>query len=90
MTIKLNNALPPANRNATYYLQGNYHKSMVVTQVSPIDNISVIRTLKNKKSNVDEISVHIIKRSSEWIAYPIALLFNQPISTGNFFFFFSI
>ena len=84
VAIKLNSALPPANRNATNYLQGNYPNSMCIPPIIPVDIIKVIRTLKNKRSNIDEISVAILKRNSEQIANPIALLLNQSISTGKF------
>ena len=82
--MKLNNALPPANRDATVYLQGSYPNFMCVPPVNPIDVTKVIRTLKNKHSNIDQISITILKRNSEQIANPIALLFNQSISTGKF------
>ena len=49
--------------------------------VTSIDVINVIRTLKN---NVDELSVNIIKRNCQQIAYSFALLFNQFISTDKF------
>lgn len=57
---------------------------MVILPVTSADVMNVIKTLKSKNSNVNEISAHIIKCNIEEITYPIALLFNQSISTGKF------
>ena len=81
---KLNSKLPPATRNPCEYMQGNYAGSMLILPVTVNDTKNVIRSLKNKKSNLNEISVSILKRNVEQIAYPLTLLFNQSIRSGKF------
>ena len=84
VATKLNDILPPANMNASDFLQGNYLNSMSIPPLSPIDIINTIKNLKNKKSNIEEIPISLIKRNCMMIANPLSLLFNQSVNTGTF------
>ena len=81
---KLDNEMPPSSINATQFLNGNYPTSMAVPIVCPQDVIKVINSLKNKKSNIKELPVSIIKDNKDTLAIPISILFNQSISEGIF------
>lgn len=55
---------------------------MSVPPVNSSDVTSVIKSLKNKKSNAKEIPVSITKGNCEQIAIPLSILFNQAIKQG--------
>ena len=57
---------------------------MSVHPVIHSDVTSVIKSLKNKKSNANEIPVSIIKDNCEHIAIPLSIIFNQSIGKGIF------
>ena len=76
--------LPPSNINPIHYLKGNYQNSMYIPLITEGDTIEIIKSLKNKKSNINDIAVSVIKKNSSLFAKPLTLLFNQSISTGTF------
>lgn len=80
----LNNNLPPPTTDPLHFLTGDYPTSMAVPTVYPQDIARVINSLKNKKSNVQELSVSIIKNNSYYFAIPLSMLFNQSIINGKF------
>lgn len=51
-------------------MQGDYQNSMFIFHVTSSDTINAYKSLKNKNTNVDEISVSLIKSHAEQIAYP--------------------
>uniref|UniRef100_A0A0P4WHR9 Reverse transcriptase domain-containing protein n=1 Tax=Scylla olivacea TaxID=85551 RepID=A0A0P4WHR9_SCYOL len=57
---------------------------MSVPPVTAVDIINIIKILKNKKSNGDEIPVTLLKHNSAHTANPIALLFNHSTTSGKF------
>ena len=57
---------------------------MVVLPAHPLDVIRIINSLKNKKSNTQEISTSIIKDNKEQLAVPLSILYNQSIDRGEF------
>lgn len=57
---------------------------MSVLPIIPSDVTSTIKSLKNKKSNANEILVPIIKANNEQLAIPLSKLFNQSIEQGIF------
>ena len=64
-------------RSASDFMQGNYPNSMSIPPFSPQEITNIIKNLKNKKSNVKEIPISLLKRNCTLIANPITLLFNQ-------------
>ncbi len=81
---KLDDSLPPSTTDPLSFLRGNYPHSMAIPIIFPQDVIDVINSLKNKKTNVHEIPVSIIKTNKNQIAVPLAILFNNSINNGNF------
>ena len=81
---KLDDALPPPSTDPLSYLSGNYPNSMVMTPVGLAEVMAVIKSLKNKKTSVQEFSVKIIKENSHLLAPALKILFNQSISHGIF------
>lgn len=81
---KLDNELPTSNIDPITFLKGNYQTSMVVPPVNTYDVINVINSLKNKKGNVNELSVSLLKTNKNQLAVPLATLFNHSISSGKF------
>ena len=57
---------------------------MYIPLITEGDTIEIIKSLKNKKSNINDIAVSVIKKNSSLFAKPLTLLFNQSISTGTF------
>ena len=57
---------------------------MGIPLVTVNDIMKAISTLKNKKCNVDEIPVKIIKENKELLCEPLSKLFNDSISNGVF------
>lgn len=45
---------------------------------------TVIKSLKNKYSSINDISTTVIKRNSELFSLPLTILFNQSVATGIF------
>ena len=81
---KLNNSLPHCDKDPLTYLRGNFPDSMGVQIISQATTIQTIRSLKNKKSNINEIPVELIKDNAEYIAEPMTRLFNNSIRLGVF------
>ena len=84
VATNLDNDLPPATIDPLSFLEGDYPTSMIVPPVQPHDVIRVINSLKNKNSNVQELSVSILKLNSQFFALPLSTLFNQSINNGKF------
>ena len=84
IAVNLDNNIPPATFDPTVFLRGDYPTSMSVHPVIHSDVTSVIKSLKNKKSNANEIPVSIIKDNCEHIAIPLSIIFNQSIGKGIF------
>ena len=57
---------------------------MAVPKIFPQDVINIINTLENKKSNINEIPVSLIKTHTHQLTVPIAILFNESITNGKF------
>ncbi len=81
---KLDNELPLSNINPTTFLTGNYPTSMVVIPATTPDVKSVINSLKNKRGNINEPSVTILKANKEQLAIPLVTPYNQSIRNDKF------
>ena len=84
IAAELDNVLPPPTTDPLTFLEGDYVSSMLVPTVLPQDVIRIIKSLKNKKSNVKEISTTILKLNSQHLAIPLSMLFNQSVNSGVF------
>jgi len=83
VAIHLNRLLPSPDSNIPDYLQGNFLNSMFIPPVSP-HQISKYTMALNKKSNINDLSVSVLKRNADQFSIPLSLLFNHSISTGKF------
>ena len=45
---------------------------------------SVIKSLKNKNSGINDISASIIKSNLNLLSAPLTILFNQSVANGTF------
>ena len=81
---ELDNNIPPSNTDRLSYLQGNYPTSMAVPKIFRQDVINIMNTVENKKSNINEIPVSLIKTRKHQLTVPIAILFNESITKGKF------
>lgn len=64
-----------------------YHNpnSMFLEPTCNLEVLNVIKQLKNSKAyDVDEISTHIVKSIAEYIAEPIAHIYNKAVEEGIF------
>ena len=84
IAVNLDNNIPPATIDPIEFLRGDYPTSMCVPPVLHCDVAKVIKSLKNKKSNANDIPVSIIKLNCEQIAIPLSIIFNQSIEQGLF------
>ena len=81
---ELDSKLPHSNINPIDYLKGNYPNSMVVPIITTYEMNSVIKSLKNKNSGINDISASIIKSNSNLLSVPLTILFNQSVANGTF------
>ena len=81
---ELDQNIPPSNTDPLSYLQGNYLASMAVPTIFPQDVVNIINTLENKKVNINEIPVSLLKTHKHQLSVPIATLFNESIINGKF------
>lgn len=81
---ELDSKLPQSNKNPKDYLKGNYPNSMVLPILSTQDIKTVIKSLKNKNSGLQDIAISVIKRNSELFSIPLTILFNKSVETGTF------
>lgn len=80
----LESKLPHSNKNPLDYLKENYPNSMVVPIITTYEMNSVIKSLKNKTSDINDISATIIKSNSNLLSIPLTILFNQSVTNGIF------
>ena len=81
---ELNSKLPKTNRNPVHYLKGNFPNSMLFPIITTQDTKDAIKTLKNKNSGINEVTVSVLKLNLDLVAQPLTILFNQSIATGTF------
>ena len=81
---KLDDSLPQCNKDPLSYLRGNYNESLVLPIIVDEDIIKVIKSLKNKKNNIHEVPIELIKDNAAEIAVPLTCLFNNSIRSGVF------
>ena len=80
----LDKNIPPTNENPLRFLRGDYPTSMMVPTVYPHEMLNIINSLQNKKVNIHEIPVSLIKANKNLLAIPLSMLFNQSIANGTF------
>ena len=81
---KLDRSLPPSTTDPMSFLRGDYPHSMAIPIIIPQDVITVINSFKNKKCNIHEIPVSVIKTSKNQVAIPLTIIFNNSVSQGKF------
>ena len=81
---QLNNKLPPPSRDPISYLTGNFPDSMAPPIATYDDFFAVVKSLKNKKCNLNNYEAKIIKDNVTSLAYPIIFLFNQSVRESTF------
>ena len=84
IAIDLDNNLPYSCTNPKNYLKGNYPNSMVLPIITTFEMDAVIKSLKNKNSDIHDIPTSLIKRNSDLFSIPLTILFNQSVANGTF------
>lgn len=62
----------------------NFPNSMVLPIITTIEMNAIIKSLKNKNSDIYDISTSVIKRNSDLFSIPLIILFNQSVANGTF------
>ena len=81
---ELHSKLPFTQISHISYLQGSFSHSIGIPLLTINDTIKAITELKNKKYNIDEIPIKIIKENKDVLADPLTKLFNDSIKDGIF------
>ena len=84
IALELSDRIPMSQINPTQYLKNNFQNSMLLPTISTCDAKNTLRSLKNKNSNINEISVSVLKQNCDIFSTPLTFLFNQSITTGTF------
>lgn len=66
------------------YLQGNYPRSMFFTPINPDKVIDSIMSNKDKKCNINDLPITVLKRVAHVISPTLSHLVNNSISSGVF------
>ena len=76
--------LPSNNIDFKNYLNNiNISQSLFLTPSNPLEIVSVIKTkLKNKKTNINNISYECVSKCSDVLSVPLSKLFNLSIQNG--------
>ena len=80
----LDNKLPPPIHDPMTYLRGHYPNSMNAPTATIHDFHDVIKSIENKKCNINDFSPMIIKECANVLSIPIINLFNQSVREGKF------
>ena len=80
----LEQKLPKCTSDPLTLMRGNYEDSMVNPEATIQDFITIVKSLKNKRCNVDDYSPQLLKDNANLIAQPIISIFNQSITEGKF------
>ncbi len=57
---------------------------MVLPVITTTEMIAIIKYLKNKNSDLNDISASVIKRSPELFSIPLTIIFNQSVANETF------
>lgn len=81
----LNNALPSRPRNAfVKYLSPPIQHSLFLEPCNQMEVRKVIHNMKNTKGGKNTIPSRLIKDNSEYLSYPISLIFNNMVTSGHY------
>ena len=81
---QLADKLPPAQHDPMQFLTEYDQNEMRIPQTSIREVIAIIKTIKNKKCNINDFSPMIIKENAHLLAQPLVCLFNQSVIQGAF------
>ena len=62
----------------------NQQNSFFFHPITPIDISIIIKSLKNKSSNINNFSVKILKSISNLVSFPLSEIINQSLINSNF------
>ena len=80
----ISDSIPDNIHEPSTFMTGNYINSFMFSEILPSDVDCTIRSLCNKKVNVNSIPVNIIKRISYIISPVLASIFNRSVLHGIF------
>ena len=80
----LRDALPPEITPAHTFINSELPCRLKFKQITSHDCERVINQLKNSKTGIDSIPVHLVKRFRTTIAQPLSLLINESFKNGSF------
>lgn len=81
---KLDSNLPNRDENPKDHLVGNYSILLVCPIITTNDLETVMKYLRKKNSVINDIYPSVIKRNSHLFSTPLAILFNQSVTTATF------
>ena len=81
---KLDESLPPPRTDPLSYINCNIPQSFYLSPVHPAECVSIIRSLKNTRNDINCISVSLFKTYSHYFAPSISTLINNSFNTGKF------
>ena len=80
----LEQKLPQATIDPLTLMRGRYDEPMANPEATIQDFITIVKSLKNKKCNIDDYSPQILKDNANLLAQPVISIFNQSIREGKF------
>ena len=84
IATKLDSTLPPAQHDPLQFLNGDFPNDMQLPFITLNDIFTVIKSIPDKKCNLDDFSPRIIKENAHLIAQPLRLIYNQSLESGIF------
>ena len=81
--ITLRNALPITNHlDFVSFLPPSNQQSIYLSPSTASEVVTIIKNLKNKKSNIHSPPVKLYKHNADLLAIPISLIFNHCLDSG--------
>ena len=80
----LEKKLAKAIQNPLDFLRGNFDNPMEAPEATIDDFSYVVRSMQNKKCQITDFSIEVLKDNIASLAHPIINLFNQSIREGSF------
>ena len=80
----LEKKLAKAIQNPLDFLRGNFDNPMEAPEATIDDFSYVVRSMQNKKCQITDFSIEVLKDNIASLAHPIINLFNQSIREGTF------
>ena len=80
----LEEKLPKSGHDPLDFMHGNFDNEMDMPNATIDDLLFIVKSMKNKKCQINDFSVEILKENALVIAHPLTFIFNQSIREGKF------